>query len=119
MKQIILRTKFEGFHCWPDAPERVSFLRNKHRHLFGVKVKIEVLHNEREKEFFIVQEDDIQYIIKNKILGENNEASSCETMAEIMLNNLQNKYKSCRISVEINEDDENGAEINNYDNFLS
>ena len=31
---IRVRTTFEGFHCWPSAPNEVAFLRNVHRHLF-------------------------------------------------------------------------------------
>ena len=25
---IIVTTRFEGFHCWPAAPDEVAFLRN-------------------------------------------------------------------------------------------
>ena len=47
---IKIRTEFEGFHYYPNAgkiDERISFLENKHRHIFKVDVKISVNHLDR------------------------------------------------------------------------
>ena len=45
--------RFNGIHCWPDAPEPVGFLRNHHHHLFVVYTQIDVNHDDRELEFLI------------------------------------------------------------------
>lgn len=53
---IVVRTSFAGLHCWPEAPDEVDFLRFPHRHLFDVRVTLDVSHADREKEFFIVKD---------------------------------------------------------------
>ncbi len=49
---ITVKTSFEGVHCWPDAPEDVKFLSFPHRHVFHVSVVLDVMHNDRDVEFF-------------------------------------------------------------------
>jgi hypothetical protein len=34
---IIIQFEIEGFHNYPDAPEKVAFLSLKHRHTFQTK----------------------------------------------------------------------------------
>ena len=29
-------TQLEGFHKWEQAPDEVAYLRERHRHMFGV-----------------------------------------------------------------------------------
>lgn len=111
-----MRTSFEWFHKWVKAPKEVAFLRNEHRHLFGVVVEIEVTKNDRELEYFVVLKD-IKMIITNYVQVPKNKKASCETMAEIILDLLETKYTGRRISVEVNEDGENGSVVDNYDNF--
>src|SRR5271154_4210242 len=48
---VYCTTRFIGFHCWPDAPESVMYLRDLHRHEFHVKVIVKVNHNDRDVEF--------------------------------------------------------------------
>lgn len=31
-----------GWHCWPQAPAHRSYLRAKHRHLFGVTAEVSI-----------------------------------------------------------------------------
>lgn len=116
MKQIKVVTSFRGFHCWPDAVPEVEFLKHKHRHVFNIEARIQVTENDRELEYFMVQ-NFIDAIINEAVLGTDQSASSCETMAEIVLDYLEAKYPSRKISVEINEDGENGSIIDNHDNF--
>ena len=40
-----------GIHCYPAAPEDVSYLRVPHRHLFKFRVEVEVFHDERDIEY--------------------------------------------------------------------
>lgn len=116
MKAIKVQNNFEGFHAWPKAPKEVDFLRNKHRHIFYVTATIEVLHNDRELEFFIVQRF-IKKIIETKILGKPELRRSCEDIAETILDYLEAKYRGRMISVEVSEDRENSSVVNNYESF--
>lgn len=113
-KYIYITTKFEGFHKYIDAPEEVSYLRNKHRHLFGVKVKIEVFTNDREIEFIMFKHKIEEYI---KRFSGDNDALSCEMMAEEIYNYV--KGINCilynrKLEVIVNEDEENGAVVGDF-----
>lgn len=109
-RHIWVTTKFTGFHCWPDAPEIVGFLRNLHRHIFGVRVEVEVDHANRNVEFFILKTyvdrvcgSLIQELIKDP-------SKSCEMMAEFIGEKLQAvEFKV--VSVSVDEDGENGGQV--------
>jgi hypothetical protein len=55
MSCIEVRTSFEGVHYWSDAPEAVSFLRHPHRHIFHVEATLQVGHDDRDVEFFLLK----------------------------------------------------------------
>lgn len=102
MKTIVWVTHlFEGFHSWPDAPDDVSFLRNNHRHVFDVKLGVEVSHSDRDVEFFQLQRKVAAYVDTN-FKGEMGHLS-CEMIAKKLLV----KFDAC--FVEVSEDGENGA----------
>lgn len=114
LKVIYINTSFVGFHRWDNAPEEVSFLRDLHRHLFNVKVTIEVSHNDRDVEFFLLKKDvdfcidrfDYASWLNGKLVW------SCEMVAERLIRDLSLlEYKV--VSVEVNEDWENGSIIFN------
>lgn len=51
-QHIEIVTTFEALHMWPGCPyEEVSFLRNLHRHMVYVTVRVET-GSDREIEFF-------------------------------------------------------------------
>ena len=104
---IKVRTNYEFFHCWKDAPEEVSFLRNLHRHIFYVIAKVEVVFLDREIEFFMFKKelDSLISELKSKWVA----SISCEQMATDILNELKKKYKKNNISIEVSEDNENSA----------
>lgn len=108
---IWVRAEFTALHCWPDAPKKVAFLRAWHRHIFRVKMLLDVKHNNRDLEFFIVQED-LKKVLKKwegkKVM------KSCEMFAEDVIKQLRPKYPSLR-SVEVSEDGENGSITTVYD----
>lgn len=52
---IIITLEVPGFHHYPEAPVEVSFLRDRHRHIFKIKIAYEVTDLNRQKEFFIEQ----------------------------------------------------------------
>ncbi len=106
-RQVWITTKFEAYHKWEDAPDHVSFLRNLHRHVFKVKVTIDVKHDNRDIEFFTFKWW-LEEFIKEKF--EKKEVGSCEMIAEEIFKHIvRNKYPDRNITVEVSEDGENGA----------
>jgi ribosomal protein L31E len=102
---IWITTQFEGFHKYPKAPETVEFLRKLHRHIFHVKVWIDVKHNDRELEFILFKRF-VDKIIKKTNLHID---SSCEMMCDILYNNIIQRYPKREVRIEVSEDGENGA----------
>jgi len=100
-----------GFHYFPAASTDpnlidVSYLGNKHRHLFKFKVWIEIFHNDRELEFhqflnyceslFSDKTIDIDY-------------QSVEMLADKLYESVTIKYPNREIWIEISEDGECGC----------
>src|ERR1051326_4969878 len=103
---IVIRSQFEGIHCWPKAPEEVSFLRNKHRHLFKVEAEFQVSHADRDLEFFTLKKKIDGWLFEIKHSLTVNSSQSCEMMAEKILRNaITDGYQCDRVSV--SEDGEN------------
>lgn len=104
IRSIWTRTEFVGFHAWPEAPEEVIYLRNQHRHLFGVKVYADVKPGEG------LSTHSLQHLLR-KIIGQLSEDErvltwSCEDWAAAILSSC-NRFTL----VEVDEDGENGARI--------
>lgn len=114
-RSVKVKTSFKGLHCWPECPiEEVAFLRDPHRHTFYVSVKMDVFHNDREVEFFVLQMA-INDIIKElygddqiKDLGR----KSCEDIADEIHRALLVQYPR-KMVIEVSEDNEVSA-INEY-----
>lgn len=108
MTFVIVRTRFEGTHCWPQAPLEVSYLRFQHRHEFHVELKIEVRHDDRELEFILLKKD-LRLFLGS---GFNKETDSCEAMAKSIIEWAKSKYGLGRFySCAVFEDGENGAQV--------
>jgi hypothetical protein len=101
-RSITVTTTFPALHCWPDAPEDVSFLRTPHRHLFHVTVSKKVSHGDRDIEF-ILYKGAIEAFLQKNWYDKNLGTASCEEMAEVLLA----LFKADTVIV--SEDDENGA----------
>jgi len=99
-RQIIVTTEWVGFHSWDDAPDEVSFLRNKHRHKFNCRVALPVSHNDRDKEFFMVKRGLDEFVADFSVFND-----SCEGYAEMLLEEFDADW------VEVFEDGENGARV--------
>ena len=110
---IIVRTQFEGFHKWKEAPFEVKFLRSLHRHIFYIECSIEVYHFDRELEFFLVKQyidDLIKIELPRRCTAV--EEWSCEMYAKFILRQLTEQYGVSRdMIIRVFEDYENGAEI--------
>ena len=108
-KFIEVSLSFEGFHKYENAPDDVAFLRNIHRHIFGVDVMIEVTHNNREIEFFQFQR------VISKILKkiDKQHVGSCEMVAEHVYENVKTLYPGRLLSISVDEDNENRSIVSN------
>lgn len=117
---VICTLQFEGFHSWPDAPDSiegtdVSYLRNRHRHMFHVKATKEVSHAERDIEFIALKHRIVAEILRvqaainwsgpvsNGIIPVEN--WSCEMWAQHLLDIFG--LSMCQVM----EDNENGAMV--------
>lgn len=105
-RRVFVTLRVVGFHCWPDAPAVVSYLAARHRHVFGIRVEWAVDHEERQVEFHIAQ-GWIRDALVSAFGMEPMEfgGRSCETIAQLLWDRLEVKP----VSVEVNEDGENGA----------
>jgi len=116
---VIAQTQVEGYHKWDKAPKRFEYLRNLHRHIFYITLKIEVIKS-REIEFIDLKHQLERAIetcfpkkyhkkmMKGVLFGSN----SCEMIALEILTLMQMEYPKNSIkSVSVYEDNENGAEI--------
>ena len=93
--------QYVAFHRWADAPAEVMFLREYHRHVFHVKLGVEVSHGDRDVEFFILKDRLANYCsaqFKDRYME-----LSCEQMATQIVNALHGAW------CEVSEDGENGA----------
>lgn len=101
---IWITTQFEGFHKYPNAPEEVSFLRNEHRHIFHIKVWIEIFHNDRDIEFILFKRFINSIIVSNQL-----DYKSCEMISDEIYYKIIEKYPNRKIKIEVSEDLENGS----------
>jgi len=102
---VITKNKVEGFHFYLEASGSVSFLKERHRHIFSVECRFEVSDLNREIEIFS-QQADIESYIKNKYgyPAEFNQIS-CEMIAYELLLKFNCSY------VKVLEDGEGGAVV--------
>jgi hypothetical protein len=111
----------EGTHAYPAAATDpkladVAFLAYPHRHIFHIKVMMEVFHNERDVEFILFKRD-LQRMVND---GDFNNRS-CETIAEELAEQIKEKYGKQYVGytvfskmhrdlvITVSEDGENGA----------
>lgn len=118
MKSYVqVKTRVAGFHCWPQAPEPVTFLRERHRHLFGVRAKVEVGNDDRAVEFFMLKRD-VQSVFDDLVaicglkqsagFGIEFGSMSCEMIARMVGDHLQLRGYKVH-DVEVDEDGENSG----------
>ena len=97
-----------GFHRYLNAPEDVSYLASRHRHVFKFKVSISVTHNERELEYH-------QLLNWMNSLYETAELDasdkSCESLAEELITCIIAKYPDRVVTVDVSEDGECGSTL--------
>ena len=116
MKIVYAKASFEGIHRWLDAPDEVNYLRNPHRHIFNVKVSVEVTQNNREIEFIMLGHRVKELFEGLAIEGRNGVwymgTKSCEDVAEMVMDYIRYKLglsAKTYIAVQVDEDGENGC----------
>jgi hypothetical protein len=103
---VMVTHRVPGFHYWPGAPDEVSYLAHRHRHLFMVIVSVTVGHDNREVEFHTLQGDVRSQFSDNMDFG----ARSCEMIAKDLIGKLE--ASGYRVAwAEVWEDGENGARV--------
>lgn len=115
---IKVNTEFRGVHNWPECPyDDVAFLRNPHRHVFKVEVRVRVKHHDREIEFFRFQRD-IDRALNSIFYQDSKEIEpielgrkSCEEIAEDLGRELLKTYSGRHMVITVSEDGEVAAEI--------
>lgn len=107
LKQSIWVTfQVPGIHCYPDAPEDVAYLRNPHRHMFGFKVAISVLHDNREIEFHQFK-NWLTALYSSGCMKADHK--SCEMLSDELAEVIAFKYPRREFEITIDEDGECGS----------
>lgn len=111
---ITARTSVIGLHHWPDAPDNRAYLRDLHRHVFGIAVTIDVAHTERDVEWHDLADAALIGALSllepyhPKSLIQSFGARSCETIAvEVGTFLIDDGYSV--VSVDVDEDGEHTA----------
>ena len=85
-KTVIIAFEIDGYHNYPYAPEEVDFLRDRHRHSFGIKIHLN--NPDREREIFIQREEAIFYLTESYGSPCEFDSMSCEMIAEELLSHF-------------------------------
>ena len=111
--RVIAVVRVPGFHRWPEAPEVVRFLRERHRHVFTVRCEWVVGGDDRQVEFFVAQG-----WIRSALAtwpsdqrGIEFDRRSCETIARNVAEVLSAFGYPAPSAVEVWEDDEDGSRV--------
>lgn len=117
--RIEVKTQFEGLHCWPEAPDGVKFLRNTHRHMFHVVLRIPVTHGDRDLEFVMVKRALDGHLQERFFHIEDGAAllgrASCEDIASEIISWVHITYDRYGVEVGVFEDGENGCWVEDND----
>jgi len=101
----VVRFEREGFHCWPDAPDEVKFLRNEHRHKFFFEVSVQQFGDDRDLEYFIIKKRIEKFVLSNQWAIH----TSCEMFARQTRDATMLMYPGRAVRVSVMEDGENGC----------
>lgn len=114
--KVFCTLQVEGTHFYGEAPDEVAYLRESHRHMFGIRAEVEVFHDDREVEFIMMKHFLDSCLTKNyhwcsvRRLFDFGR-TSCEMIATCLVGELRVKYGERNITVTVDEDGENGAVV--------
>ena len=114
--RIWVKFQREGIHKYPAAltdPKLatgdeydVSFLGYPHRHMFHIRVAIDVFHEDRDIEFIQFKRW-LESLYGDGILQL--DYKSCEMISDDLAEKIAAKYPGRTIEIELSEDGENGS----------
>lgn len=111
--EIWVHWQQEGWHNWPDAPERRVYLRASHRHMFWYEVRVPVtdLGDDRGIEFH-----DLLDFCRTATQGPSLGPNSCEMLARALGQEIQGwiegeGHSHRSVEVTVSEDNECGATV--------
>lgn len=109
---LFVRFLQEGFHCWPDAPDGLAYLRARHRHLFHIEVRIRApIDGKRSVEFHSLIEH-CRTVLRDCSTRRGPHYDfgdmSCEQIADTMAQRISRVYGEV-VGVSVCEDGEAGA----------
>lgn len=117
-RKIWVTFQKEGIHKYPaalDDPklatggwDDVSFLGYPHRHMFHFRVSIQVWHDDREIEFIQFSRW-LQRLFSEDVMSL--DYKSCEMIADEMFAHIDQRYPGREVTIEVSEDNENGAVV--------
>jgi len=101
----------EGLHRYPraatdEALESVKYLGDTHFHYFYFYVTVQVFHNDRDLEFQMFRRW-CESLYRDGVMEI--DFQSCEMLSENLINQINDKYPGRDITVEVYEDNINGA----------
>ena len=109
---VIVKLSVDGMHNFPLAVQyfpEVSFLAQRHRHMFCFTAAKKVNHDDRDIEFIMFKRDIINYLYNeysdNQSRTHEFGSKSCEMLAREILERFDCEW------VEVWEDNENGAKV--------
>lgn len=102
---VITKNYTEGFHCYPEALGDISFLSDRHRHIFHIECGFLVSNLNREVEIFTKQKEIENYIKSRYGYPAEFKQMSCEMIAIELYVQFNCVY------VKVSEDGEGGAVV--------
>lgn len=110
---VFCKESFEGIHRFDDAQSEVVYLRQPHRHMFGVCIELEVKHDDREVEFIMLKHKLRSWLRQRCVDGVWPMGTmSCEQLAKLVIDMVSHLYPGRRwVKVTVDEDGENGASV--------
>lgn len=110
-RYIMITTQAEGLHHWPGAPAGEDYLRQPHRHLFAVTVRMQVRHGDREVEINVLARWLHDQVLPSLAATSPNGgpadfgSRSCEQLAEQITEQIRTRHGEDRwIECEVAED---------------
>lgn len=113
---VFVTAQIVGYHRWPEAPATTSYLTEDHRHLFGVKVELEVSDENRQVEYHALKrwllDAGLAWVGTNEWNERLFSKMSCEMIAGRILHQLYVDWPGSRwYQVTVDEDGENGSTV--------
>ncbi len=107
MQTIWVTWQYEGWHQYPGAPTQVLYLKSSHRHMFNVRVELEVNPSQdRELEFHMVRALLMQHFERSI---DHHDVGSCESQTQVLHSIIDELYPNRHHIITVSEELECGS----------